>query len=207
MRLASPGAGSRNAPGLAAELDDLQVGVDHHARRRIALEDGAAHLALEHLLGRRSVAVARPAARQAGGRVIDRERHRRRSRAVLLAVDAQLLVDQREQVALRADGLGLAEHQEAVRLERVVEHREQLPLQLRVQVDEDVAAEDQVEPRERRIPGEVLAREDAQVAHHLADAVAAVDPREEAAQPLGDDVGRDARRIDAGARVLDGASR
>ncbi len=41
------GRGLEERAGLAAELDDLQIGVDHHAGRRVAIEDQAADLALQ----------------------------------------------------------------------------------------------------------------------------------------------------------------
>lgn len=72
-----------------------------------------------------------------------------------------------------------------------MKERDQPLLQQRVHVDQHVAAHHQVQPRERRILGEVLPREHAQIANHLADAVVAVALREETAQPPGPDVRRD----------------
>ncbi len=78
-----------------------------------------------------------------------------------------------------------------------------LLLQHRLEVDQHVAAADQVDARERRVGEHVVAREHAHVADRLADPVAAVDLDEEAPQPLGGDVLRDGLRVDAGARLLD----
>ena len=71
------------------------------------------------------------------------------------------------------------------------------------EVDEDVAAAHEVELGERRIARQVVADEDAQLAHGLADAVAAIDLGEEAPPPLVADVAQRAVGVDAGARLLD----
>ena len=52
--------------------------------------------------------------------------------------------------------------------------REHTLLQRRLEVDEDVAAGDQVEMRKRRIAHDVLPREHAQVTHRLVDSIAGV---------------------------------
>ena len=70
-------------------------------------------------------------------------------------------------------------------------------LQGGVDVDEDVAAEDEVELRERRVAREVLAREHAAVADQLAHPVAAVDPGEEPPQPRRRHRVGDRRRVEA----------
>jgi hypothetical protein len=81
---------------------------------------------------------------------------------------------------LEADRLGVAEHEVPVGPQRVVEDRDELPLQGHVHVDEHVAAEDEVELREGRVAGEVLAGEDAVLPDRLVDPVAAVHLGEEA---------------------------
>ena len=194
----------QEAAGLAAELHDLEVAVDHHPGRGVALQDRPADLDLQDLFLTRRLYHPRLDARQAGGALLDREGGRASQLAILLAVHAQPLVEQREQRRLCADALGLPEHEEAARLERVVEHRQQLLLQHRVHVDEDVAAEDQIQARERRVPGQVLSGKHAHVADRLADAVAAVGADEERAQAFRRYVLGDAGRIDAGAGELDG---
>ena len=188
--------------GLAPELDDLQVGIDDDARRGVAIEDDAADFALQRLLRLRDF-LRQPLRRHARRRVVDADGHRRSARRRLLAIDAEFLVGQAEQPDLRADGLGLSQHEESLWVERVMEDRDEPLLQHDVHVDQDVAAENQVETREGRILGQVLPREDAQIAHGLADAVAAIDLREEAAQDLRRDVRLDARRIESGAGVFD----
>lgn len=61
--------------------------------------------------------------------------------------------------------LGRAEEEDSARTKAVVEERDDPPLQVRLEVDEDVPAEDEVHAGERRIPGQVLLRQD----HRLAD--------------------------------------
>ena len=63
-----------------------------------------------------------------------------------------------------------------------MEGAEQAPLRARVQVDEKVAARDQVDARERRIADHAVRRKDAQLANFLVHNVARVVAREEAAR-------------------------
>ncbi len=58
------------------------------------------------------------------------------------------------------------------------------PLCGRIQIDQQIAATHQIQARERRITGHVLAGEDAQVAQTLGDAVVMVLLDEEALQAL-----------------------
>src|SRR4029079_4855242 len=90
------------------------------------------------------------------------------------------------------------------RLERVVEDRNDLLLHERPEVDEDVAATDEIQLREGRILRDVTARGDTAVPYRLRDLIAAVRLDEESAQPVGRYVGRDAIAIDPGTRRLDG---
>ena len=77
-------------------------------------------------------------------------------------------------------------------------------LQRRRHVDQHVAAADQIHARERRIDGDVLPGEDAQIAHRLFWS----DSRwssfvKKRAQPLGADLGLDALRVEAGAGLVE----
>ena len=99
-----------------------------------------------------------------------------------------------------ADSLGRAEEKEPAGVQRVVEDRNEPLLQIRAEVDHEVAATDEVELRERRILDDVLLGEDEQVADPLVDAVAAVLGGKKPGEPFGRDVGGDAGGIDAGAR-------
>src|SRR5262245_66670743 len=83
-----------------------------------------------------------------------------------------------------------------------MQQRQDLFLQNRLEVDQQIAATDQVHMRERRIGDDVLSREDAHVAERLADAVTSLRLDEEAAQSLRRDVLHDILRVEAGARYL-----
>ncbi|MGC4120345.1 MAG: hypothetical protein QM765_38340 [Myxococcales bacterium] len=85
-----------------------------------------------------------------------------------------------------------------------MEQRDELLLQLAREVDEQVAAGEQVELGERRVHDDVLRREHHHLADLLADPEAALLLDEEAAQALGRDVGGDAVRVDAHACPVDG---
>jgi hypothetical protein len=83
------------------------------------------------------------------------------------AEDALDLVLGREQLGVPGDGLRDAEEQEAARAQRVVEQRDHLLLQPPAEVDQQVAAGDEVEAGERRVADQAVRREDAQVAQLL----------------------------------------
>ena len=111
-----------------------------------------------------------------------------------------LAVHRREQVGEAADRLGRAQHEVAIGPQRVVQEGHDALLQRRAEVDQDVAAAHQVEPRERGVPGEVVPREHAHLADRLADLIATVDAHEIAAQQIGRERRGDGLRVDPGAR-------
>src|SRR6187402_3354533 len=84
-------------------------------------------------------------------------------------VDATFLVDGGEQCSRSANGFSWSNDEEAVAAKRVVEGREHDLLEPRLQVDEDVAATDQVEAGIRWIAGQIMASEDAHLADGFAD--------------------------------------
>lgn len=101
------------------------------------------------------------------------------------------------------DGLGRAQQQHAAGPQAVVEQRHQPLLQRGAEIDHQVAARQDVEPRERRVEDDVVLREQHHLADALVDAVAAGLFGEEARQAIGRDVARDRRRVLAGAREGD----
>ena len=113
---------------------------------------------------------------------------KRRGRRGLLGEDLVLLVHRLEEIGEAADRFRGAQEQEPAGLERVVERGQHLLLQARLEIDQQVAATDEVHARERRIGDEVLPREDHHLAQRLADPVAAFLLDEEPPQPLGRDV-------------------
>src|SRR5262249_245155 len=121
----------------------------------------------------------------------------------LLAIDLAFPVEDGEEIAEVAESLGGAEEEITLGTERVVEDRDDLPLQRRAEVDHHVAAADQIEFRKRRILRHVLPSEDAAIADRLADAIAAIHLAEETAEPLGRHFADDILGIKARSRPLD----
>src|SRR6185312_6386328 len=97
-----------------------------------------------------------------------------------------------------------AEHEYSAGPESVVKDRQQPRVRVRLQVDENITAADDVEVRERRIRRDVLHREDTAIAHRLRNAITGIFLSEEAIQPLRRDIGLDASRVHARAGGADG---
>src|SRR5687767_15708310 len=87
------------------------------------------------------------------------------------------------------------EHQESARRERVLEERDRFLLQLRIEVDQDVAAGREVDLRIGRIARHVVRGEDAQLAHRLRDLPAARRGGEEFREALGRDAAYGTLRV------------
>src|SRR6266852_197412 len=110
-------------------------------------------------------------------------RHQRNPRnAGLARVNLVLLVYKLKQAGMRTDRLRRAQHQEAVGIEGVMENRHHAVLQAGAEVDQDVAAADQVQFREGWIVGDIVAGEYAGIANVLMDLEAGVRLGEEVAQ-------------------------
>ena len=119
-------------------------------------------------------------------------------------VEPRFAVQRREQVGKAADGLRAPQEQDAAGIQAVVKERQQLLLQLRRQVDQQVAAAQDVELGEGRIHDDVLRGKDHHLADLLADPVAALVLDEEPAQALRRHVRGDVGREDALAGLVDG---
>ena len=104
-------------------------------------------------------------------------------------------VHRAEQVPVGGDRLGRPEEQVPARPQGVVEQGDQLLLQVRPEVDEQVPARDQVEPGERRVADQVVAREQAQLPDLLDHVVLAALLEEEPLEPLGRHVLGDRQRV------------
>ena len=117
-----------------------------------------------------------------------------------LAVDLAVLVDRVELVEQPARALARSEEQIAARLEREMKQRQDRLLRVRLEVDQQVAAGDQIELGERRIADDVVRREDDALAQVLRDLVAVGAKREERLEPLGLMPGNLFLGVDAGAR-------
>jgi hypothetical protein len=86
-------------------------------------------------------------------------------------VDAPRQVDRVVDARRERDQLGLAEHQDAVRPQRIVEPGKHPLLQRGVEVDEDVAADEEIEPGDGRIADQVVDPEYDAAAQFLAHRV------------------------------------
>ena len=159
----APGGKLEVLAGAATKLQHVTLGVDDDVGGRIAVQQ----LALGERRCSRASAAARdrtaasaapcPPARSAGT-------GSRRFELRAAAEDAVPLVDGGEQARLAGQVLGAAEEQVAALVERVVEQRDQPVLQVGREIDQEVAAGDQVELGERRVAQQVVRREQADLA-------------------------------------------
>ncbi len=189
---------------VAAELQDFQVLVHQDARRAVAGEEDPVGLPLHvaaaaGVAGGRAWPDAEDGSSQVGARAGSGDGVGHRG---LRRKDPVLPVHRQEQVRGRDDGLRVPQQEEAAGIQGVVEVGDHLPLHAGLEVDEDVAAADEVQVGEGRIPDQIVAREDAQVAHGLADLEMAVHAGEEALQGPGRDIGGDVLQEDPGARLF-----
>lgn len=197
--------------GRTAELQDLKLGVHEHSRRRELADGDAVGLALCIELAARTLRRLLPtrplhrSARTRDGRLVaiflDRQM-KRQDRRRLLRVDLVLPVHRLEEVGEAADGLRRAQQQVPSGLERVVKRGHRLLLPARFEIDQEVAAADEVHARERRVGDEVLTREDHHVPQRLADSVATFRLDEEPPQAHRRDVGDEALRVETTAGFL-----
>ena len=157
--------------GTGRVVEHVAFAVDHHVRRREALQ----HLRLDRSAQGERPGGRLPAARPRGSaaraaRTSSSGSCGRVDAMVAAPEDALLLVERREQIGVLRHVLRDAEEQEAAWPQRIVEDRNDLACRSASEVDQQVAAADQVDPGERRIAQDAVGREDAQVAHLLASA-------------------------------------
>ncbi len=181
--------------GRAAELQDLEVVAHEHRGRRETVHRDAVGFALHIEFGTASVAVHLgcevdrsvrhlgrcdpPVAGRRPGPQVERWRG-----PGPLDVDLVFLVERFEQLTETADRLRRPQVEEPTRAEGIVEDGKDLLLKGRLEVDQQIAAADQVETREGRVGDHVLPGEHHHVAQRLDHAVAAALFHEEAAQPF-----------------------
>ncbi len=115
--------------------------------------------------------------------------------------EAQFLVVGPEQVRW-VHRFGGAQDECALRLQRVMKQLDDLLLNFALQVDQEIAAGNQVQPGEGRVGQKVVGREDHKLAQLLPDPVAAMFLLEEPLQPLRTYVRRDFSRVEALARLF-----
>ena len=108
-----------------------------------------------------------------------------------------LLADRLEAIGNAADRFGGAQKEHAALAQREMEKGQDLALRLRAQVDEQIAAGDEVEAGERRVGQQALTGEHHRLTQFAHDLIAVVLFGEEASEPRRRHVGLDQFRIDA----------
>ena len=200
----TPGGSSRYLPVRDEPCSTSPSAVDDHVGRAIAVEQLALgqRLAARLVVGPPRVAAGGILRRSPSGAVSGNSGSRRSSWVRRRKMRCGLsTVANRPGVAGHV--LRGAEEQVAVLVERVVEQRNQPVLQFGVEIDQEIAAGDQVELGERCVAQQVVRREQADLAQVRGDPVGAVLAQEVAVQPVGRDVARDRRGIAADARDLE----
>ena len=157
-----PGAQPEAGTHLLVGEHDRVVRVHHHLRHRDGIDRERAQPHFVRHAGPGLVIVGLGEERRVIGEGALRRPHE----------DAVPQVDRREQVGVHEEHLRPPEEEETRLVEREVESVENLPLRLEVEVDEGVAAREQVETRDRRIRDQVQASEDDRPAQLVAEDVA-----------------------------------
>ncbi len=150
----------QEAVGAIRRVHQRVVGADHERRRREALQQGLPR-AVEDVVG---AALHRPGERAELG---DGAQLGRQPQLAALAVELPAAVDGAELLRQHPRRLARAQEEHAARLQREVEEREHAPLRLLIEVDQQVAAGDQVELGEGRVAQHVVVREHHRVAELL----------------------------------------
>ncbi len=162
-------------------VNDAKILIDEQAWRRIALD----HFLVQGAVARRGLQAQARHVEDVGAahRLRKHRQPRLGRRHVAAPIQAALLVLRLEQRAA-VNQLGWAEQQQSFRMKRIVEEIDDVALQFALQIDQEIAADDQVETREGRIAQNIMLGEHHDFPHLLADAIAVVLFGEEPSQPL-----------------------
>ncbi len=183
-------------------MQDLQIGADHNRRRRILVLNYQIGLLLEletaecgaYFHGIRVFT-------DAAGRQIQSETRRPR----FPAVDVVLLIDDREEVAGRCDGFRVPQQKQPGGIQAVMEHRQDLALQRRVQVNQQIPATDEIHVPKRRIVDYVLPGKNASLTDPFTNLKSSIDANEEAAQAFRGYILCDEIRVGSGSSPIQAA--
>ncbi len=200
-------------PGATVQIEDVALPVDQRTGRGELLQEGLFGQLAQRQFHRRHRLSAAPAA--LCERRIDRRLRRQETtlgdtpaagKVLLAPIELRLAVEHRKQVAKLANAFRCPEKQQATRIEYVVEQGDELLLQLRAHIDQQVPATDQIDPGEWRIPDHVLFGKHQHVADTLLDAIGAAirGGGEKACQTLRREIGGNAGRIKTTARRRNG---
>ena len=107
-----------------------------------------------------------------------------------------------KEILVAANGLGIAEEHCAVRLQGKMKEGEDATLGLDLEIDQEVAAGDEIDLGKRRVADQVLFGKGDRLPNPLLDPVAVALSVEKFTEPFLGDVGLDAGRVDAGSCLL-----
>src|SRR5688572_15379330 len=94
-----------------------------------------------------------------------------------------LFRDRREQILESADRLAVSEKQVARLVQAVMHERQDPPLHINIQINEEVATTNEVQPVEGRVSRQIVPDEHAQIADLLLDSITSLDSFEVAREP------------------------
>ena len=173
--------------GRAAKLQDLHLSIDQDAGWGVFVEGDAVGFVLQVQFVRESFGRGAwfgcrnlPGHARMPGTQLQLQRCPCRS----LGIDLLLLIDGRKQVGKRANRFRRAQEQKPLRLQGVMKNGQDLLLHALFDVNQQVAATDEVHARKGGIGDEILSGEDTHLADGLVDSVAAVLLGKEASQPF-----------------------
>src|SRR5574343_745046 len=165
VEIDAPGRDLEKRTDVAENVQHVEVGIHHHAGRHVSLE-GRVDKARFH----RALPPDRGAADR---RQVHAEWHESRGAGGQLLAAEQLVLaaDRLEKPLALIDAFRFAQEQQATAGKRVVEGVEYFFLQVVLEVDQQIAAADQVEPQEGGILQDVLTGKDDRFAQWLDDFV------------------------------------
>ena len=190
------------APGAAGKVKDLELRVDDDISRTVFLGDLVGPAADRE----REAAGPLRKLRLGGGRLRRRAASDQREfgqdlrRSFEAPEQPIAAIDGGEQLLVPGDVLRCAEEQQSAGPQREMEDRNHPVLEVGVEVDEEVPARQQVDPREGRVLDQIVRREDAHLPQVLDHAVGVALLHEPPAEPLRRHMFGDRARIAAGPR-------
>ncbi len=188
-------------PGRREPIEDRVIGLGEPAPRRRAFGWAGRAAGRQR---KRQVRVQRRLVAQRGGR--QQSQRFAQAHIAQLAENAPVLVDRAELVAQLAHGLARPEKQNSIPIEREMEQHQRHALRHLVEIDQQVAAADQVHPGEGRILEQVVRAEDHEAPQLRLDLILAAIEVEIALQQFRIERFGDRLAIDAAAGPLEGGT-
>src|SRR5438045_5298474 len=123
----------------------------------------------------------------------------------LCGVDLVFMIEEGKEVGSSVGGFGTAQHEEAAGLKGIMKNRQNFPMQSGPEINEDVAAANQVHVGERRVREHVLPGEDAHIPNDFVDLVIAVVLDKKPAEPFRGNVDLGVLRVNARPGLVQGS--